>query len=141
MKQKTFVIIDDHQLYRSGISALVREGLGLECIGEAGSLSEGRQMLDAVEPTLAIVDISLLGESGLTLVSECRTRHPKLKVLVVSMHDENLYGERALASGANGYIMKHESPSVLLEAIKRILHGKLGISENLKQRMADRNLS
>ena len=113
----------------------------MECIGEAGSLSEGRQMLDAVEPTLAIVDISLLGESGLTLVSECRTRHPKLKVLVVSMHDENLYGERALASGANGYIMKHESPAVLLDAIKRILHGKLGISENLKQRMADRNLS
>ncbi len=80
MRKNTFVIIDDHSLYRSGISSLVREGLGLECIGEAGSLSEGRQLLDAVEPTLAIVDISLLGESGLTLVSECRTRHPKLKV-------------------------------------------------------------
>jgi len=138
MKKNTFVIIDDHPLYRSGISALVREGLGLECIGEAGSLSEGRQLLDAVDPTLAIVDISLLGENGLTLVSECRTRHPKLKILVVSMHDENLYGERAIASGANGYIMKHASPAVLLEAIKRILRGKLGISENLKQRMADR---
>jgi len=54
------------------------------------------------------------------------------------MHDENLYGERAIASGANGYIMKHASPAVLLEAIKHILRGKLGISENLKQRMADR---
>ncbi len=141
MKQKTCIIIDDHPLYRSGISALVREGLGLECIGEAGSLQEGRQLLDTIDPTLAIVDISLLGESGLTLVNECRLRHPQLKILVVSMHDENLYGERALASGANGYIMKHESPDVLLDAIKRILHGKTGISENLKQRIADKNLS
>ena len=139
MKQKTCIIIDDHPLYRSGISALVREGLGLECIGEAGSLQEGRRLLDTIDPTLAIVDISLLGESGLTLVNECRLRHPQLKILVVSMHDENLYGERALASGANGYIMKHESPDVLLDAIKRILHGQTGISENLKQRMADRN--
>ncbi|ADY12018.1 response regulator [Sphaerochaeta globosa] len=138
MKSKTFVIIDDHPLYRSGISALVREGLSLQCIGEAGSLEEGRQLLNSLEPSLAIIDISLLGESGLTLVNECKTRHPQLKILVVSMHDENLYGERALASGANGYVMKHERPEVLLDSIRHILHGKLGISENLKQRMADR---
>lgn len=138
MKKKTFVIIDDHPLYRSGISALVREGLNLQCIGEAGSLQEGRQLLNTVAPDLAIIDISLLGESGLTLVGECKTQHPELKILMVSMHDENLYGERAIKSGANGYVMKHESPDVLLDSIKRILHGKLGISENLRQRMADK---
>ncbi len=134
----TFVIIDDHPLYRSGISALVHERLGLRCIGEASTLQEARALLAQVKPTLAIIDISLQDENGLTLVSECKQSQPSLKMLVVSMHDESLYGERALKAGSHGYVMKHEAPEVLIHSIRLILEGQLGISQNLKDRLVER---
>lgn len=134
----SFVIIDDHPLYRSGICALVQERLGLRCSGEASSIQEARQLLAATNPKVAIIDISLQDENGLALVEECKRNFPLMKVLVVSMHDENLYGERALKAGSHGYVMKHEAPEVLINAIRVILNGQLGITENLKDRLAQR---
>lgn len=134
----SFVIVDDHPLYRSGISALVQERLGLRCSGEASTIAEARQLLAETNPKIAIIDISLQDENGLTLVEECKRLFPAVKVLVVSMHDENLYGERALKAGSHGYVMKHEAPEVLVNAIRMILNGQLGITENLKDRLAQR---
>lgn len=134
----SFVIIDDHPLYRSGIIALVQQRLGLRCLGEASTIDEACKMLKTLKPNLAIVDISLQGENGLLLVSECRQTHPDMKLLVVSMHDEVLYGQRALKAGAQGYVMKHAAPDVLINAITQVLKGELGISNSLKDRVAER---
>ena len=93
-------------------------------------------MLERVR--LAIVDISLRDEDGLAVVKECRSVSPQTRILVVSMHDEIIYGERAIRSGAHGYVMKHQSSEILLAAIAQVLNGQMGISEELKDRLAER---
>lgn len=132
-----FVIVDDHPLYRTGLSRLIEQKLGLPCTGEASSIAEAMPLLEKLRPAVAIVDISLQKESGLELVARIKADLPDVKVLVVSMHDENLYGERAIKAGARGYVMKHEDPEVLIDAIRTILKGRLAISENLQIRMVE----
>lgn len=134
----TFLLLDDHPLYRMGIRTLIHQELGLDCFGEASTVAEGRELLSKGKPDIAIVDLSLQDEDGLSFVKECRTLCPGMGVLVVSMHDENLYGERAIKAGARGYVMKHEEPNVLIGAIRTILSGGLGVSDNLRERLAER---
>jgi DNA-binding NarL/FixJ family response regulator len=86
---------------------------------------------------MAIVDISLQGQSGLDLVRLIKADYPETAVLVVSMHEENLYGERALKAGARGYVMKHESPAVLVGAVRDVLEGRIAVSEELRERMLE----
>lgn len=133
----TFLLLDDHPLYRMGIRTLIHQELGLVCFGEASTVAEARQLLSKGKPDIAIVDISLQEEDGLTFVKECRSSCPSMSILVVSMHDENLYGERAIKAGARGYVMKHEDPNVLVGAIRTILSGGLGVSDNLRERLAE----
>ena len=114
---------------------LIVQELHLEPVGEAGSISEALELLKRSKPDLAIVDISLQEKNGLELVKIIRTEFPSVVVLVVSMHEENLYGERALSAGASGYVMKHEEPLVLLNAVQTVLEGKVAVSENLRERM------
>jgi Response regulator containing a CheY-like receiver domain and an HTH DNA-binding domain len=132
-----FIVVDDHPLYRHGVTMLIDEELHLECLGEAGSLPEAMELLSAKRPQLAIVDISLQGQSGLELVRAIRAEWPDTAVLIVSMHEENLYGERALKAGARGYVMKHQSPDLLLKAVKLVLEGKIAVSEELERRMLE----
>ncbi len=134
----SFIIVDDHPLYRKGICALVEQEFGLRCAGEASSLEEARILLQDPRISLAIVDISLREENGLVLVKECRNLAPLTRILVVSMHDEIVYGERAIRSGAHGYVMKHQSSEILLSAIGQVLKGQMGISDELKDRLAER---
>ena len=135
---KTFVIVDDHPLYRTGLRALISQKLSLTCGGEAATLQEARELLARVRPAIAIIDISLQNEDGLKLVAEAKSLYPEMGMLVVSMHDENLYGERAIKAGAKGYVMKHENPEVLVEAVRSILSGHLALSANLRNRCAER---
>jgi DNA-binding NarL/FixJ family response regulator len=132
-----FIIVDDHPLYRHGVSMLVGEELRLECVGEAGSLPEALELLAAKRPRLAIVDISLQGQSGLDLVRTIKTEYPDTIVLIVSMHEENLYGERALKAGARGYVVKHDSPAVLLDAVRKVLEGRIAVSDALRERLLE----
>jgi len=134
----TFIIVDDHPLYRTGICALIEQEFNLRCVGEASSLDEARDLLMLERVRLAIVDISLRDEDGLAVVKECRSVSPQTRILVVSMHDEIIYGERAIRSGAHGYVMKHQSSEILLAAIAQVLNGQMGISEELKDRLAER---
>ncbi|MFA7127853.1 MAG: response regulator transcription factor, partial [Sphaerochaeta sp.] len=83
---KTFILVDDHPLYRSGICTLIAQELGLLCLGEASTISEARILLEKFSPDVAIIDLSLQNENGLTLVCECKASYPKTGVLVVSMH-------------------------------------------------------
>ncbi len=133
----SFIVVDDHPLYRHGVTMLVGQELHLECAGEAGSIAEALELLSSTRPRMAIVDISLQGQSGLDLVRMIKADFPETAVLVVSMHEENLYGERALKAGARGYVMKHESPAVLISAVRDVIEGRIAVSEELRERMLE----
>jgi DNA-binding NarL/FixJ family response regulator len=132
-----FIVVDDHPLYRHGVTMLIGQELKLECAGEAGSLPEALALLAATRPRIAIVDISLQGQSGLDLMRTIKSDYPETLVLVVSMHEENLYGERALKAGARGYVMKHESPTALVDAVREVLEGHIAVSDTLRERMLE----
>jgi DNA-binding NarL/FixJ family response regulator len=132
-----FIVVDDHPLYRHGVTMLVGQELRLDCAGEAGSLPEALELLARSRPRIAIVDISLQGQSGLDLVRTIKADYPDTLVLVVSMHEENLYGERALKAGARGYVMKHESPTALVDAVREVLEGRIAVSDALRERMLE----
>jgi DNA-binding NarL/FixJ family response regulator len=132
-----FIVVDDHPLYRHGVTMLVGQELRLESAGEAGSVPEALELLAATRPSIAIVDISLQGQSGLDLVRTIKAEYPDTSVLVVSMHEENLYGERALKAGARGYVMKHESPGVLIGAVRDVIEGRIAVSEELRERIIE----
>jgi DNA-binding NarL/FixJ family response regulator len=132
-----FIVVDDHPLYRQGVATLIAQELRLEQAGEAGSITEALALLEKTRPRIAIVDISLQGQSGLELVRTIKSDFPDTAVLVVSMHEENLYGERALKAGARGYVMKHENPSALLDAVREVLEGRIAVSEELRERMLE----
>ncbi|GAB6276194.1 MAG: response regulator transcription factor [Rectinema sp.] len=116
---------------------LISQELHLECVGEAGTISDALELLGRTKPRLALVDISLQNQSGLELIHLIKSEYPETLMLVVSMHEENLYGERALKAGARGFVMKHENPSVLLEAVQKVLAGHIAVSEDLRQRMLE----
>ena len=120
-----------------GVAALIVQELHLEAVGEAGSLAEAIDLLRASKPDLAIVDISLQDKNGLDLVRTIKAEYPSVAVLVVSMHEESLYGERSISAGARGYVMKHEAPAVLLDAVKTVLEGRLAVSASLGERMLE----
>jgi DNA-binding NarL/FixJ family response regulator len=132
-----FIVVDDHPLYRHGVTMLIGQELHLDCVGEAGSVPEALGLLASTRPSMAIVDISLQGQSGLDLVRTIKAEYPDTAVLVVSMHEENLYGERALKAGARGYVMKHESPGVLIGAVREVIEGRIAVSEELRERMLE----
>ncbi len=134
IKQK-FIVVDDHPVYRHGVASLVQQELHLEPVGETGDISEALELLKKEKPNLAIIDISLQGQNGLDLVKTIKTSYPKTYVLVVSMHEESLYGERAIKAGAKGYVMKNSDPADLLQAVKIVADGKIAVSEELKDRL------
>jgi DNA-binding NarL/FixJ family response regulator len=127
--RKRVLIVDDHPIVRQGLGQMLRQEPELDVCGEAEDVLTAIEALEATHPDLVIVDVSLKGGSGIALVKRIRTGHAKLPILVLSMHDEALYAERALRSGANGYIMKQESPEKVLAAIRRVLMGDIYLSE------------
>ncbi len=137
-KRNRFIVVDDHPLYRTGVGALVQQELGLEFSGEAASLQDALSLVARGDPPdLAIVDISLRDENGLSLVATLKSLYPNILVLVVSMHDETLYGERAIKAGARGYVMKHQPPEELVEAVSLVLRGNIAVSDALKTRLVE----
>jgi len=134
---KRVVLIDDHPIMRHGLAQLVRAESGLDVCGEAGSAREGLEVVGKLNPDLAIVDLTLPDKNGLELVRDIRAMHPTTQCLVLSMHDEETYGERALRAGARGYVMKEEAADHLIAAIQKVLSGGLYVSETLNARMLE----
>ncbi len=134
---KRIVLIDDHPIMRHGLAQLIRAEDGLDVIGEAGSAREGLELVGRLNPDLAVVDLTLPDKNGLELVKDIRAQHPSTLCIVLSMHDETLYGERALRAGARGYVMKEEAADHLVTAIHKVLSGGLYISESLNARMLE----
>jgi len=134
---KRVVLIDDHPIMRHGLAQLVRGEAGLDVCGEAGSAREGLEVVGRLKPDLAIIDLTLPDKNGLELVKDIRAMHPATVCLVLSMHDEAIYGERSLRAGARGYVMKEEAADHLVTAIHKVLTGGLYVSETLNARMLE----
>lgn len=132
------VMIDDHPLLRHGMGQLLSLEEDLEVVGEADTVEQGLRLLSAGNVDLAIVDISLADGSGIELIKAIRARHPSTVVLVVSMHDEVVYAERALRAGARGYLMKHEAPKRIVCAISEVLSGGIALSDAMRVRLLER---
>lgn len=122
------VLVDDHPIVREGLALMMSQESDLQVCGEAGSASEALDLLAKTMPDLAIVDIFLDGTNGIELTREIRARYPNLPVLILSMHDESLYAERALRAGASGYVMKQEASRTIMDAIRTVMSGKRYIS-------------
>jgi DNA-binding NarL/FixJ family response regulator len=127
------LIVDDHPVVRLGVRQLIDAAPDLSVVAEAESRQGALEAARASRPDLAIVDLSLEHGVGLDLVRELRTTMPEMRVLVLSMHDEALYAERALRAGAQGYIMKAAAITGLLAAIREVLAGRLYVSGRMSQ--------
>ncbi len=134
---KRLVLIDDHPIMRHGLAQLIRAEEGLDVIGEAGSARDGLEVVGKLKPDLAVIDLTLPDKNGLELVKDIRALHPSTQCIVLSMHDETLYGERSLRAGARGYVMKEEAADHLVTAIHKVISGGLYVSESLNARMLE----
>lgn len=135
---RSVLIVDDHPIVRQGLSQLINAEDDLEVCGDAATVEEALQSLAESYPDVVIVDLSLAHSDGLELIKEIRSETRHLPVLVLSMHDENMYAERLLSAGANGYIMKQAAADQLLTALRRVLAGGVYVSENLGSTMIER---
>jgi DNA-binding NarL/FixJ family response regulator len=127
MKRKVF-LVDDHPLVREWLGTLIDRQADLEVCGEADGAPEARQKIEELEPDVAVVDITLEKGSGLELIKDLRIIRPGMPVIVLSMHDESLYAERAIRAGAKGYVVKKETTRKILLAIRDVLEGKVYLS-------------
>ncbi len=134
-KKSRVFVVDDHPIVRQGLALLVNGEPDLTVCGEAEDAHKAMQSVSATKPDILVLDISLNGPDGLDLLKSVRTRHPDLPVLVLSMHDELIYAERALRAGAQGYIMKQEATDKVLVALRRILGREIYVSERIANRM------
>jgi len=131
-KRRVF-IVDDHPLVREWLTTLIDQQADLTVCGEAATAAEAVQAVPTSNPDAAIVDITLKDSSGIELIKDLKQVCPSLAVLVLSMHEESLYAERALRAGAKGYIMKREATRKVIEALRRVLEGKFYFSETVAQ--------
>jgi DNA-binding NarL/FixJ family response regulator len=127
--KRRVLIVDDHPIFRDGISQLINHEADLRVVGGVASAPQALTAVEELRPDIVIVDISIQGTNGIELMKSIRAQHPALPVLVLSMHDENIYAERALRAGARGYIMKAAPSENVILAIHRILDGGMYLSD------------
>jgi DNA-binding NarL/FixJ family response regulator len=135
VKKSRILVVDDHPIVRQGLALLINQEADLVVCGEAEEATGAMHVLASSRPDILIVDISLNGPDGIDLLKNVRSIHPTLPVLILSMHDESIYAERALRAGANGYIMKQEATEKVLVALRRILGGEIYVSDRIANKM------
>ena len=133
--KKRILVVDDHPIVRQGLALLINREPDLFVCGEAEEATGAMHVLASARPDVLIVDISLNGPDGLDLLKNIRITYPTLPVLILSMHEESIYAERALRAGANGYIMKQEATEKVLVAVRRILSGEIYLSDRIANKM------
>jgi DNA-binding NarL/FixJ family response regulator len=129
------LLVDDHPILRKGLAQMINLEQDLMVCGEAEDAGKAFELVGTLQPDVAVVDISLKTGNGIELVKNVKARYPELPILVLSMHDESLYAERALRAGSLGYIMKEEATEQVLVAIRRVMKGEIFLSEKMKSRM------
>jgi DNA-binding NarL/FixJ family response regulator len=135
LRKRRIYLVEDHPVTRQGFAQLINFEPDLHVCGEAGSAAQALADIPLAKPDLMVVDISLDGTSGIELIKDIAARHPGLKVLVLSTHDETLYAERALRAGAKGYVMKHERTDEVMRAIRKVLGGGVYLSDRMESRL------
>lgn len=131
------LLVDDHPVMRRGLSEIINDDPDMEICGEAATDVEALELSAELRPDVALVDVSLGDSSGIELVRQLKEQHPQLKTLVLSMHDEELFAERAVRAGALGYVNKNQPTETLIQALRQVLDGKV----YLTPRMTDRILN
>jgi DNA-binding NarL/FixJ family response regulator len=130
-EQSRIFIVDDHAMFREGLRQLIQCEADFAVCGDAPNAAEALPAIANLRPDLVIVDISLSGASGIDLIKSIRDHDAELAVLVVSMHEESLYAERALRAGAMGYVMKQEPGKTVKAAIRKVLSGNMHLSDSM----------
>jgi DNA-binding NarL/FixJ family response regulator len=140
-KEISVVIVEDHRMFREHLTRLINKADGMRVCGEADNIRDGFALIKQARPTIAIVDITLEGSSGLELLKDLCAHGVAVPALVLSMHDESLYAERALRAGARGYVNKHGASAELMTAIRQVLNGEIYLNPHFMSRMVDRMIS
>lgn len=134
---KRLLLIDDHPIMRHGLAQLIRAEDGLDVCGEAGNARDGLAAVEKLKPDLVVIDLTLPDKNGLELLKDIHALYPGTLCLVLSMHDEAMYGERALRAGARGYIMKEAAADHLITAARKVLSGGIYVSDSMTSRMME----
>jgi len=137
-KPTRVLLVDDHEVVRMGLAMAIEEAPDFVVAGQAPSRREAMRLCAEDPPHLAVVDLSLEGESGLELIKHLTARYPQVRVLVLSMHDERLYAERSLRAGAKGYVQKSRRLDQVLEAMRRVMAGDIALSHRMTTRVLER---
>lgn len=132
---KRVLIVDDHPIFRLGLAGLISEQRHLEVCGHAESAPLALEAMRSLMPDLVLLDLSLRGTNGIELIKLMKAEQPHLPILVVSMHNEAIFGLRALKAGALGYVMKAEAMANVSEAITTVLRGKIYVSPNFSDKL------
>ncbi len=132
------LIVDDHPIFRKGLSQLINQENDLCVCGEADDYQGALKAVDGLKPAMVIVDITLKDMSGIDLIKEIRRLHKGIIMLVISMHDESLYAERAFRAGAKGYVMKQEASESIVQAIRQVRSGAIYASPKMTERILSR---
>ena len=139
-KAARIFLVDDHPIFRLGLRRILEAEDDLEVCGEAEKIEGAAEALSASAPDLAVVDISLRDGHGLELIRKLKTDFPSMPTLVVSMHDEKLYAERAVRAGAQGYLPKHSSAERMVQGIRQAMSGELVLSPDIARNLLRRTL-
>ena len=129
------MIVDDHPLMREGLAALISAEGDFEICGQASGVAEARQLVAAAAPQIAIVDLTLSDGNGLELLKEFKTICPDVKLLVLTMHEEALFAERAMRAGATGYVHKQQASRTIIQAIRCVMEGRTYLSQQMLERV------
>ncbi|RME04249.1 MAG: DNA-binding response regulator [Planctomycetota bacterium] len=134
--KKQVLLVDDHPILRQGLAFLINQEENLQVCAELSSASEALKYLQKNRPDIIILDLTLAkGMGGLELMKQLKSMGVEIPILVLSMHDENIYAERALRAGAKGYVMKEEASEKVIDAIEKILNGGIFFSEQITAKM------
>lgn len=133
--RRKVLVVDDHPLLRQGLAMLINQQQDMLVCGEAEDTHAALHCIGQNHPDIVILDLSLKGPDGIELLKSLRATYANLPVLILSMHDETIYAERALRARANGYIMKQEATEKVLVAVRRILNGEVYLSDSMSSRM------
>jgi DNA-binding NarL/FixJ family response regulator len=134
-RKNRILVVEDHPLVRAGLRSFVDAEADLMVCGEASTARDAIELARTQNPDLVLVDISLEDGNGIDLIKRLKAKHPALRMLVCSMHDESLFAERALNAGAHGYINKHQAAEEVLDAIREVLAGHVYLSEEMVERV------
>ena len=135
LKQISVVIVEDHRMFREQLAHLIDKADDMKVCGQTDNIRDALALIKQTQPSIAIIDVTLRGSSGLELLKDLRAQGIELPTLILSMHDESLYAERALRAGAKGYVTKNEASTAVLQAIRQIVKGEIYLNPRFMSRL------